>query len=678
MSTRRVGVDVGGTFTDIVTISNGSVSVEKVPSTPERPERGVMDGIERLSSIDPIEFFAHGTTVATNAVLERDWAETALITTRGFRDVLEIGRQARPSLYDLQVQTPDPVVRRAHRFEVDERLDERGRVRTSIDEGQLTKTIDAITESGVESVAISLLFSYENNDHERRIAQAVTAADPSLSVSRSSTVLPEIREYERTVATALNAALKPIMDRYLGRLEAEIGELGIGVPLHIMQSNGGVMRSKRARTQPIKTVLSGPAAGVSGAAHIASLAGYENVITMDMGGTSCDVSVIEGGDPVVSTDITVGEYPVSIPMVDVHTIGAGGGSIAWIDAGGALRVGPKSAGADPGPICYGRGGTDPTVTDAHVVLGRIDPTRILSDGRSVREERIDAAIRSTMGEVIDQCAPTIAEGIIDVANANMERALRVVSVERGLDPRDFALVAFGGAGPLHATTLARSIGIPAVLVPRTAGVLSALGLLITDLSHELSTSMVRKCETVDPSRVSERIRALADNGRSQLSEEGIPKSSISIDRAVEMRYVGQSFTLRVPIESDSQSVDIDRLAHRFHERHAQRYGHASPEEPLELVTLRVRVSGQIDPPDLEVGQPSSSMTTDPNSTRSVIIDGIAHDTPIFERDTLDPGTAIDGPAIIEGAESTVLVHPDQVATTDAYGTLVIREEDEGE
>ena len=667
----RVGVDVGGTFTDVVSVTDGHVSVEKVPTTPAAPDDGVIEGLDEAGlNPEAITLFSHGTTVATNTVLESSWAATALITTEGFRDVLEIGRQARPKLYDLQAEKPAPIVPRDRRFEVCERLDDRGDIITPLEHSSVEETVDSIAAADVESVAICLLFSFEHDAHERQVAAAIAEANPEVALSCSSVVLPEIREYERTLATALNAALKPVIDRYLDRLQGRLADLGVTATLHVMQSNGGVIGTEQARERPISTLLSGPAAGVQGAAHIGRLAEYEDLITMDMGGTSCDVSLIEGGSPLVTTDGTVGAYSVSVPMVEVHTIGAGGGSIGNLDAGGALQVGPQSAGADPGPICYGRGGTEPTVTDAHVVLGRIDPDAFISDAITPDPAAAREGIRSTLADPLDHSVEEAAAGILAVANAQMEGAIRVVSVERGHDPRSFALVAFGGAGPLHAPTIARSLEIPRILVPRSAGALSAFGLVSSDLVHEFGTSRVRRWDAVDTEMLHDVFAGFERDGRSQLAEDGHDPNAVEAEAAVDMRYVGQSFTLRVPVSLPIDDETKHQVERRFHDAHEERYGYASPTEPIELVTVRMRVRGRIDPPNLrsmhdEVDEPVA------RASRDVWFDAGYRETPIYHRDGLPVGSAIAGPAVIEGSESTVLIHPDQHAEIDPYGTMVI-------
>jgi N-methylhydantoinase A len=674
---RRVGVDIGGTFTDIVTIEQGRISVAKTPSTPEVPEQGVIDGLASVSetnesALSEIGFLAHGTTVATNAVLEGEWAETALVTTEGFRDVLEIGRQARPDIYDFQVEKPTPVIERNRRYEVRERLDERGNVLTPLDEQGVRALASDLIETGVDSVAISLLYAFENDSHEQRVRDLLQEEGLNASFSLSSRVFPEIREYERTLTTALNASLKPVIDRYIGELESKVESRGVDTGLQIMQSNGGIITADVARERPVNTLLSGPAGGVQGATYVAGLSGKRNLVTMDMGGTSCDVSLVEDGTPLVSTDTTVGEYPISIPAIDIHTVGAGGGSVAWIDAGGALRVGPKSAGAIPGPICYGRGGKRPTITDANLLLGRIDPTMFLSGEVDVGVDDVRQRLIDEIANPLDISVVEAAQGILDVANANMARALRVVSVERGYDPREFGLVAFGGAGPLHACKLATELDIPTVIIPRTAGVLSALGLLVSDILYDYSTSRVRQWDDVTPTELQTQFDTFSTKGRTRLSAERLEASAIQLERSVDLRYAGQAFELSVPVPGgDLSDGSLAIIKQRFHNRHQQRYGHAYPDEPVELVTIRLRARGVIEPPDLHPTTTGGSISDAITTTHTVIYDGTPTETPVYSRKQLPISSSFVGPAIVRGAESTVVVHPGQHVSVDNYGSLHI-------
>ena len=679
----RVGVDIGGTFTDLVTVHDGAVRVTKTPSTPDAPERGVVNGLERSrdGGDDPdtdgfdlreVSFLGHGTTVATNAVLEGTWADTALVTTEGFRDVLEIGRQDRPDIYDFDVEKPEPIVPRDRRFEVPERLDERGAVRRELDEESVRALADRIAEAGVDSVAVSLLFAFENDDHERRVRELLRDAGVDVAYSLSSDVLPEIREYERTLTTALNAALKPVMKGYLGALESRVRERGVGADLGVIQSNGGLITADAARERPVNTLLSGPAAGVRGATYVAERRGVSDVITMDMGGTSCDVSLVEDGDPLVSTDVAVGDYAVGVPMIDVHTVGSGGGSIAWVDAGGALRVGPRSAGADPGPVSYGRGGTEPTTTDAHLLLGRLDPDRFLSEGLDGAAADVRDAFDDRLGDELGMGPREAAQGVLDVANANMRRALRVVSVERGYDPREFALVAFGGAGPLHGPRLAADLDVPTVIVPRTAGVLSALGLLVSDVAYDDGVSRVRRWDEVSPATLRRAFADLRERGERRLDADGIAPADRRYDRTAALRYAGQSFEVPVPVpDGEIDAGSLDALVDRFHAEHERRYGHADRSEPVELVTLRLRARGVVGTPDLPTPTTAGTVDDAIREVRPVVYDGERRETRVYDRGALPAEAGFDGPAVVEGAESTVVVHPGQTAEVDRDGNIVV-------
>jgi N-methylhydantoinase A len=670
----RVGVDVGGTFTDLVAVEDGRLRVEKTASTPDAPETGVVDALDAVAdglSLAAVDFLGHGTTVATNAVLEGTWAETALVTTAGFRDALEIGRQDRPDLYDLQATKPAPIVERDRRYEVPERVDERGTVLEPLDEAAVRDLAAAVRTTGVDSVAVCLLFAFENDAHERRVG-ALLDDYLDVHVSLSSVVHPEIREYERTLVTALNAALAPVMDDYLGRLEDRVGDRVVGAEPRVMSSAGGLLTATAARERPVRTLLSGPAAGVRGAAHVAALAGAEDLLTMDMGGTSCDVSLVEDGEPLVTTDVTVGEYPVSVPTGDVHTVGAGGGSFAWRDDGGALRVGPESAGADPGPVCYGRGGDRPTITDAHLLLGRLDPGAFAGDLDPTRE-RVRAVFERDLADPLGVSIREAAEGVLRVADANTERALRVVSVERGYDPRSFALVAFGGAGPLHAPAVARELDVPRVLVPPRAGVLSALGLLVSDARYDVSTSRVRPWREVDADDLRETLADLYAEGDDRLADEGVSPERRQLVPRVDVRYEGQSYELSVPVPvDDPAAVDdgtLSTVAERFHERHRRRYGHGYPGEPLELVTVRLRASGVVPDPDLRPPEREGDLADAVRETRSVVHGERERETRVFDREAVPTGVTFDGPAVVEGTESTLVVDPDQRVRVDEYGTL---------
>ena len=684
----RVGVDVGGTFTDLVTVGDDRVRVDKVPSTPDAPETGVLDGLAGLSvDTERIGFLGHGTTVATNAVLEGTWADTALVTTAGFRDAVEIGRQTRPDIYDFRASKPEPVVPRDRRHEVPERIDERGSVLEALDESAVRALAQDLAAAETDAVAVAFLFAFENPSHERRVRELLREEGVTAAVSLSSDVLPEIREYERSVTTALNAGLVPVVDDYVAAVADGIDRLGVAAPLRLMGSDGGLVTAATARERPVETLLSGPAAGVRGAAHVAgeagsppggtatteSTRGYDDLLTMDVGGTSCDVSLVRDGEPLVSTETSVGDYPVAVPSVDVHTVGAGGGSVARVDDGGALRVGPDSAGADPGPVCYGRGGTEPTVTDAHFLLGRIDPGAFLGDDVAADREAVRAAFEP-LAEELGRSVRGVAEGVLAVADAETERALRVVSVERGHDPRELALVAYGGAGPLHATAVADRLDVPTVIVPRAAGVLSALGLLVADVTTDRSASMVRPLTAVDADRLRETFARLESEGRDRLAGAERATEDVRIERSLDLRYEGQSFELQVPAPDPAETAPAafrETVRERFHERHRRRYGHAEAGEPGELVTVRRRARGVVEPPTLSPGDRAATVGDAVRGSRSVVFDGTDRETTVYDRGRLPVGGEFDGPAVVAGGESTLVVHPGQTARVDDRGNLVV-------
>ncbi len=661
MAKRLVGVDTGGTFTDFVLLNGGRIGVHKVLSTPDDPARAILQGLDELGARDNLGALVHGSTVATNAVLERKGVRTGLITTEGFRDVLEIGRQTRPKLYSIRVEREPALVPRDLRVEVTERLDELGDELIPLDDATVDEAIELLKLADVRSVAVCLLFSFANPDHERRVVLAARAA--GFHVSASSEVLPEFREYERTSTVVLNAYVAPIMDRYLGRLE---GSLPTDVPLRIMQSNGGSISAATARQEAARTLLSGPAAGVVGAAYVASAAGFDQSISFDMGGTSTDVALIDGGVS-ETTDGSIGGHPSKLPMIDIHTVGAGGGSIAWFDSGGALRVGPQSAGADPGPAAYGRGGTEPTVTDANVVLGRLIPDAFLGGGMRLDRDAALAAV-GKIAERLESSVEEAALGMVRVANANMEAAIRVISVERGHDPRLFTLVAFGGAGPLHACELASALRIPRVLVPSAPGVLSALGMLAADILKDyVQTVMVTSGDAAG--RIEPIFAHLEERGRHDLAREGIEPERTVIERYLDLRYVGQSYELVVPYEGDLQSAVAG-----FHEAHDRRFGYSDPTERVQVVNVRLKARGVAERPEIERSPLQPAATAEPVQTRPAVFSGesgaTVYDTPIYDRPTLAPGVAIDGPAIVTQYDTTTVLPPGWRLTVDETRSLV--------
>jgi N-methylhydantoinase A len=661
-----LGVDVGGTFTDFLLLEGHRVAVYKRPSTLDDPARAVLEGLREMGARP--DQVAHGSTVATNAIIERKGARTALITTGGFRDVLVIGRQTRPKLYDLSPRRPPPLVPDELRLEADERLDCEGNVLRPLDPSQVERLLDEVEAQGAESLAICFLFSFLNRDHERLIAEA--ARRRRLLVSPSHEVLPEHREYERTATTVANAYVGPIVSRYLSRLESELREQGVG-SLRVMASSGGSMSPQAAARLAVRTALSGPAGGVAGAFRIASAAGFDHVITLDMGGTSTDVSLCPGRIGERDESVVGGELPLRGPSVDVLSVGAGGGSIARIDAGGALRVGPESAGADPGPAFYGRS-RDPTVTDAHVVLGRITPEHFLGGRMEVRPDLSRAAI-ARLAEAYNGDATAAAAAVLRVANASMERALRVVSVERGHDPSaagGFTLVAFGGAGPLHACDLAASLRMRRVLVPLYPGVLSALGIAAAPVAKDVSApAMLPVAADGDGWPEAERTLSrlssdLERRGVRELRDEALPSSDITVQRFLEMRYAGQSYELSVPADSFAPASFLPR----FHDLHQERYSHSDPARPTEVVNLRARLTLATPALAMPPIQPSGE---DPLlGQREVWFDAPTR-AAVYDRSRLSPGDRIEGPAIIVQMDATTAVPPTWRGVVDTFGNLIL-------
>lgn len=665
----RIGIDIGGTFTDFVVYDEeaGTYRTFKRLSTPRDPAEGVLAGLRELLG-PPAELDAriiHGSTVATNALLEREGARTALVATRGFRDLLRIGRQTRPDLYDLFPRRPPPVVPPHLSFGITERVDRRGEVLEPLEEEELAPLVGRLREAGVESVCVSFLFSFLRPEHEERVAAVLREA--GFHVSASSEVLPEFREYERTSTTAIDAYVTPVLDRYLGRLDDELET----ARLRIMHSNGGSARIDEARRHGVRSILSGPAGGAVGALHVARAAGWDRAITLDMGGTSTDVSLARGGIG-LTAEAEIDGLPIRVPVVDLHTVGSGGGSVATVDAGGALRVGPESAGSEPGPACYGRGGRAATVTDAHVVLGRLPPDRFLGGRMRLDAGAAEAALErlgraAGIGEGTGGLGParSAALGVIRVVNAQVARALRVISVERGHDPSDFVLVSFGGAGGLHAVALARALGVGRVLVPAGASTLSAFGMLVAPVTRDYVRTVMLP-GNVGHRELERRMRPLAERGRREVEAEGVPPDRVELEPALEMRYAGQSYELRVPLAADYVS--------RFHGEHERAYGHADPEAPVEVVSLRLRAVGRVDPPPLREADPGEADAERAllGRRRVVVTEGRDRgapeegfptgeartaEVPFFAGGRLRPGDRLAGPAVVVQPDTTVWLPP---------------------
>ena len=650
-----LAVDTGGTFTDLVLLTDGEIQTLKVPSTPNDPSQAVLDGIKQILRERADFVLLHGSTVATNALLERRGARVALVTNEGFEDVIEIGRQNRPQLYALVGHRPPPLVARDDRIGVPGRIGPQGEELEPLNEERLAGLANDILERGAESVAISLLHSYANSAHEQKVSKAIAEglADYMLPISVSSQIVPEFREYERTSTTVLNAYVAPIMDRYLGRLAREAG----AARLSIMGSNGGALTIERAQREPVHTVLSGPAGGVVGALTWGDRAGFDSVLSFDMGGTSTDVSLCPGR-PLRTREFSIGGQPAAIPVIDIHTVGAGGGSIARVDLGGALRVGPRSAGAQPGPICYGLGGKEVTVTDAHVWLGRLPADAFLGGTRSLDRNAIQGPLRE-IAQALDMTLDQAAEGVLAVADTAMERALRVISVERGYDPVDFAVVAFGGAGGLHVAELTRRLGSRRALVPPDPGLLSAYGMLASPVTQEASRTVLLNTETPDLEiRLFAALSDLEESARKSMAEEGVEPSSISVERWVDARYQGQSFELSVPVEGWDEG---------FHTAHHERYGYKREQTPVEAVTLRIIASA---PPHNLRATPLPAMGNAAQMRPvSLIYRGIKHEAMSLWRSELGPKDILHGPLVVQEYSGTVWVPPDWTMSVDEWGTL---------
>jgi N-methylhydantoinase A len=682
----RIGIDIGGTFTDVALVdeATGRIGIAKVLTTPHDFGAAVIDGINAAlaeNAVDPAEvaLLSHATTVVTNALLEKKGARAGFIATRGFRDILELRRSSRPDLYDLFQDAPNVLVPRRHRFEVTERIDAQGKVVTPLAEAELAPVIEAIREAGLYTVAVSFLFSFLNDEHERRVGEILRAALPHVGVFLSCEVLPEIREFERASTTAVCAYVGPLLAGYLQRLSAATRALGLP-ELYVMGSSGGVFDIAEGLRMPAMAVESGPAAGVIGAALAGRQLDRPNLLSFDMGGTTAKASVIVGGEVAVTAEYEVGGatnakrwmhgtgHPIRVPVIDLAEVSAGGGSIAWVDPGGALKVGPHSAGADPGPAAYGAGGMQPTVTDADVILGCLDREALLGGGLRIDLAAAEQAIRTSVAEPLGLSVADAASRIVEVVNSNMAQALRIVSVERGHDPQEFSLIAFGGAGPVHAVALAEELQIPEVIVPPAPGAFSALGLVASDLKRDYVRTLYVDLLQVDPSRVAAAFAAMEAAGSAMLATAGVPQAQRALLRYADVRYRRQAYELTIPVPDGPVMRDsLDSLAGAFHAKHAQTYGHANRSEPVQLVNLRVTALGRR--PELVLAQrhdPAAVRTRE----RGVWFPGAGFTaTPVRWRDGLPSATIVVGPAVIEALDATTVVPPGWQARVDNLGYL---------
>ena len=658
MTSKVVGIDTGGTFTDFVLLDEGrdQLRVHKVLSTPDNPAKAVLAGLRHLLNGAAADI-VHGSTVATNALLERKGAKAALVTTAGFEDVLEIGRQTRAAIYDLNVEKPPPLIPRERRIGVAERVGPQGEVLRELSDESIRTTVDALRALGVDSVAICLLHSYANPKHEDALLGAIES-ELDAFVTSSYQVLPEFREYERSSTTVVNAYVGPVMARYLSQLGDEVTSGRV----RIMQSNGGIMSLEAAQRLAVQTILSGPAGGAVGGFALGQRAGFDNVITFDMGGTSTDVCLC-AGELSRTSETVIGDVPIRVPVIDIHTVGAGGGSIAYRDPGGSLRVGPRSAGAAPGPICYGQGGTELTVTDANLFLGRLSPEHFLGGERQLEVKPISDAIASFAAQM-NLSMTDAAEGIIRVANATMERAMRVISLERGHDPRDFTLVCFGGAGAMHAADLARNLGIPRIMVPRAAGLLSALGMLLADVVRDYSRTLLVRAADLDDERLDRAFGELETRANTEYEKEGIAAGQLLLERSLDVRYVGQGHELSVPMSADFETS--------FHDIHHRRFGYADPKRPTEVVNVRVRAVARTDQPPMpehELQAADASAAT--LGECAIVFDGDERESLLVDRSKLQPGNAFSGPALVVEYSTTTVVPPDFHCRVDAGENLIL-------
>lgn len=683
-----LGVDIGGTFTDLIlaNLNNGQTYIHKVPTTVDDPSIGMMTGIRELCQmagvqVGDISHLLHGTTVATNALLTYDGAKTGMITTAGYRDIIHIARHQRPQHYSIMQEIPwqdRPLVKRRYRKVVKERLGPQGEVIEELDEQQATQAITELREAGVDSIAICFLFSHVNPRHEERVREMVEEIYPEAFVTTSASIFPQFREFERFTTAAINAFVGPKVKAYVNRLASRLHEEGVGSELHIMRSNGGVATTQIAAEKPATLLLSGPAAGILGGEWTAKFDGRDHVITFDVGGTSADIGIVtpRGISEASARDTWIAGYPVMVPILDAHTIGAGGGSIAYLDAGGAFRVGPRSAGANPGPACYGLGGNEPTVTDANVVLGRLDEAHFLGGEMKIYPEKAHASIQ----ELADRLSLGLyetAEGVLTVLNNNMANAIRSRTIQKGYDPRDFTLVAFGGAGPLHAAEVAASMGIPEVLVPLYPGITSAMGLLTTDLRYDEIRNEFMLNTSMDLAKLNADLAELEQLVRRQLVADGVPEAEIHVERGADCRYVGQGYELRARIpDGEVTAGNVQAIWDNFHKIHEEEYGHYFTENPIELVSLRVVGVGKIpklNAPVIESGGRDGSEGYLTSARVQFRVDGHleAFETRYYERHRLKAGSVIPGPAILFQKDSTTVVPPNWTVAVESSGNLIL-------
>jgi len=687
--TWRIGVDIGGTFTDVAVVdeADGSIGVTKVSSTPDDFGRGVIEALEQAISRytikpDAVSLLAHATTVVTNAILQQNGARVGLIATRGFRDILELRRSARADLYDLFQDPPSVLVARRHRMEVTERIGADGSVVTPLAEEEIDGLIEELKAAKVEAVAVSLLFSFLNDAHERRLGERLRAALPGIQVFLSSEVLPEIREFERTSTTAICAYVGPILASYLARLKGAVEGMGLPAP-YVMGSGGGVFEIEESLRMPAMAAESGPAAGVIAAALAGKQTGRPNLLSFDMGGTTAKASLIRDGQIETTPEYEVGGegsasrwlhgtgHPIRVPVIDLAEVSAGGGSIAWVDPAGSLRVGPRSAGASPGPVCYGQGGTEPSVTDANLILGRLDATSLLGGDLPIDYNRAEAAMKEKVADPLGLSVEQAAASVIQVVNNAMAEALRIVSVERGHDAREFSLICFGGAGPLHAAALAEELEISEVVVPPIPGAFSALGLVGSDIRRDYGRTFFAVLDEADPAALETAYQDLETEARRMLARTGIPEDEWLLERTADLRYIRQAYELNVTAPNKIDEAALSTLADGYHDKHELTYGHANRSERVQIVTLRLSAAARL--PGLTLAQKiSASGEGSEKARRPVWFEGAGRlDTPVHDRDRMAPGDSLAGPVIIESLDSTIVVPPAWSARMDDRGFILL-------
>jgi len=673
----RLGIDVGGTFTDFTLLSDadGIATHYKAPSTPHNPAESIGAGIPAIlaaAGVDgsALRFLGHGTTVATNMAIERRGARTGLVTTKGFRDVIEVGRQLRPHLYDYTQTKPEALVPRRRRHEVDERLIYDGTVKKAFSEVSAANAAAALATAKVDAVAVCFLHSYSKPEHERRMRAILETVLPDVYISLSSDVLPEFREYERMSTTVLNAYLGPAMADYLEAFFETVTALAPQIEPYTIHSNGGLMTAKTVRDYPVRTCLSGPAAGVVGASESARAAGHSHIITYDVGGTSTDISVVRGAKPTFTSDRQVAGFPVRTPMLDIHVIGAGGGSIAWLDEAGGLKVGPRSAGAVPGPVAYGLGGEEPTLTDANLALGRLNSKGLLEGAMPIDTDAAKKAIAGKVAEPLALSVDAAANGMLEIAVANMSRAIRAVTTERGYDMSEFALFAYGGAGPLHAADLAVECRIPRIVIPEAPGTMCARGILLSDIVHDLVRSAIAPADASGWQYVCHLFDDMRQEGEARLSRDDVAPDDQDYRYFIDARYVGQNHEVRVEMDRvDEES--FERFLCGFTDRHTQEYGYDIPDRAVETVNCRIQAIGRVVRPEARSAGPKGALSDALIEYRSANLAANWIDTPIYRRDAVPLDVAIDGPAIIEEMSATTIVLPGQYAAVDEKGNIII-------